>query len=139
MIRVFDNVEKKWIRENIYLSPNNDLFISKRLPFGIEKLSLVSDSRYIWHKDIGLNDKNNKLIFEGDICKAQDGVFTGVVAYVREQASYYLLDDEHMKYYPLGIEYMEMVEVIGNVCENKNLLHIAEDNTESEVDQNADT
>ena len=135
MFRVFDNKEKKWVKEGIYLSPNNDLSTSKKALFGTEKLSLASDNRYIWHRDIGLTDKNNKLVFEGDICKAKDGVFTGVVAYVREHAAYYLLDDEHMTYYPLGVQYMDMVEVIGNIFENQDLLPIVK----VEGDQNADT
>ena len=135
MYRVFNNKEKCWVREGIYLSPNNDLSTSKKALFGTEKLSLASDNRYTWHRDIGLYDKNNKLVFEGDICKCKDGVFIGVVSYVREHAAYYLLDDEHMTYYPLGAEYMDMVEVIGNVLENQDLLSTAK----VEGDQNANT
>lgn len=135
MFRVFDKVKNCWVRDGVYLSPNNDLFISKKTLFGTEKLSLVSDYRYTYHKDIGLYDKNDKLVFEGDICKCKDGAFTGVVAYVREHAAYYLLDDEHMTYYPLDVEHMDMVEVIGNVFENQNLISTEKD----EGDQNADT
>ena len=135
MYRVYNNKEKCWVRDGVYLSPNNDLSTSKKTLFGAEKLSLVSDNRYTWHRDIGLYDKNNKLVFEGDICKCKDGVFTGVVSYVREHAAYYLLDDEHMTYYPLGVEHMDMVEVIGNVLENQDLLHTAK----VEGEQNADT
>lgn len=135
MYRVYDNKSKKWVREGIYLSPNNDLSTSKKALFGAEKLSLASDNQYIWQMDIGLVDKNNKLVFEGDICKCKDGVFTGVVAYVREHASYFLLDNEHMTYYPLGIDYMDMIEVIGNVLENQDLLPTSN----IEGDQNADT
>ena len=135
MFRVFDQKQKCWVREGIYLSPNNDLSTSKKALFGTEKLSLASDNRYIWHRDIGLYDKNNKLVFEGDICKCKNGVFTGVVVYVREHAAYYILDDEHLTYYPLGIEYMDKVEVIGNIIENQDLLPTAKD----KGDQNADT
>lgn len=124
MYRVFDTVGRRWVREGIYLSPNNDLYISKKALFGTKKLSLVSDNRYIWHRDIGLVDKNKKLVFEGDICKCKDGAFTGVVSYVHEHAAYYLLDNEHMTYYPLGAEYMDKVEVIGNVLEDQNLLSV---------------
>ena len=135
MFRVFNNKEKKWVREGVYLSPNNDLSTSKKALFGAEKLSLASDIQYTWHRDIGLYDKNNKLVFEGDICRCNDGVFTGVVAYVREHAAYYLLDNEHMTYYPLGVNYMDMVEVIGNVCENQDLIPVSK----VEGDQNADS
>ena len=114
MFRVYDNVENCWVKDGIYLSPNDDLFKSKKALFGTEKLSLVSDIRYTWQRDTGLTDKNGKIVFEGDICKAKDGVFTGVVAYVYEHAGYYLLDDEHMTYYPLGVEYMNMIDTISN-------------------------
>ena len=40
MYRVFDKFEQKWIKENVYLAPNDDLFISKKALFGTEKLSL---------------------------------------------------------------------------------------------------
>ena len=140
MYRVYDNKKKCWVREGVYLSPNNDLFISKKTLFSAEKLSIVSDIDYTWHRDIGLYDKNNKLVFEGDICRCKDGVFTGLVVYVRENAGYYLLDDEHMTYYPLGVDYMDMIEVIGNVCENQELMPVAKHEiVEDEGDQNADT
>lgn len=123
MFRVYDNKEKRWVREGVYLSPNNDLYVSKKTLFGTEKLSLVSDNRYIWHRDIGMSDKNSRLVLEGDICKAKNGKFIGVVAYVAEHAAYYLLDEEHLTYYPLGVEYADMIEVIGNVIENQDLLY----------------
>lgn len=124
MYRIFDNKEKVWVREGIYLSPNNDLSTSKRALFGTEKLSLVSEQRYILHRDIGLRDKNNIAIFEGDICKVESINVTGVVVYAYDHASYYLLDYANSKYYTLGIEQCKMVEVIGNIIENKDLLNL---------------
>ena len=131
MYRVFDNVKKKWVREGIYLSPNNDLSTSKKALFGTEKLSLVSEHRYTYHRDIGLCDKNGVLIFEGDIGKVERINVIGVIAYVAEHASYYLLDEKDYKFYPLSEERCREIEVIGNVFENKNLLP-SEDNTKGE-------
>ena len=129
MYRVHNNKEGKWLKDNVYLSPNNDLYISKKSLFGTEKLSLASEHRYTYHQDIGLNDKNNKLIFVGDICKIEHLNVIGVVAYVAEHASYYLLDNKNLKYYPLNKERCSEIEIIGNVFDNKDLLS-SDDNVE---------
>lgn len=122
MYRVYDNKENTWLREGFYLSPNGDMYIFEKSLFS-SKLVLVSEQRYTVQREIGMNDKNNKPIFEGDICKIAAHNTVGVIAYVPQHASYYLLDDKHMKYYPLYEKLIgEQVEVIGNVCENSDLL-----------------
>ena len=120
--RIYDNKKKKWMREGIYISPICDIYVSKKTLFGTEKLSLVSSNRYICHRDIGLTDKNYILIFEGDICKAEKIDVVGVIAYAPEIASYCLLDDKNLKYYPLGEERCKQIEVIGNVFDTPNLI-----------------
>lgn len=129
MYRVYDNKECKWVREGIYLSPNNDLSTSKKALFGTEKLSLASEHRYTYHRDIGLNDVNGHIIFEGDICKIDRLNVIGVIVYVSEHASYYLLDEKNFKYYPLSEDRCREIEIIGNIFENKDLLP-SEDNAE---------
>lgn len=126
MYRVFDNVEHGWVQDCIYLSPNDDLSMvkTKKSLFGNTKLNLVSDKRYICQRDIGLLDKKKNLIFEGDICSTKSNDIMGVIAYVPEHASYYLLDDRTMKYYPLSEVRCKQLEVIGNVFENKDLLAV---------------
>ena len=131
MYRVYSKNEKKWLKEGVYLSPNNDLYISKKTLFGTEKLILVSDNKYIWHKDIGLYDKNDTLIFEGDICRIEHLDIVGVIAYASERASYYIFDDKNSKYYTVRVDYCKQIEVIGNICENQNLL-ATEEQTENE-------
>lgn len=133
MFKVFDKKEKCWIEEDIYLSPNNDLFISAKTLFGTEKLHLVSDKRYICQQDVGLSDVYDCLIYEGDICKIEHLDVVGVVAYASEHASYYLFDDKNLKYYPLNEEYCKQMEIIGNVLEDNDLL-IYEDEAESKND-----
>lgn len=124
MYRVYDNKEKHWVKKGIYISPNNDLSISKKAMFGAEKLSLVSGQRYIFHRDIGLRDKNKVLIFEGDICQItlENEEVIGVVAFAYEHATYYVFDYKNCKYYTLGIDKQDKIEVIGNVLDNENLL-----------------
>lgn len=124
MYRVYDNKEKKWLREGFFISPNGDMYMSDKRIFGnLHKLLLISKRRFTIQNEIEMNDKNGKLIFEGDICKITNRNIVGVIVYVPEHASYYLLDDKHMKYYPLYEKLIsEHVEVIGNVCENSDLL-----------------
>ena len=122
MYRVYDNKEKKWLREGFFLSPNGDMYISKKTLFS-NKLVLASEQRYVLQHEVGMNDRNGKLIFEGDICKIAARNVIGVIAYIPEHASYYLLDDKNLRYYPLYEKLIgEQVEVIGNVCENNDLL-----------------
>ena len=124
MYRIYDNKEKCWVRDGFYLSPNGDLSTSKKALFGAEKLSLVSEQRYTFHRDIGLCDKNNTLIFEGDICKIELLNIIGVVAYVYDRASYYLLDYKNSKYYTLGASNCKEIEIIGNIFDNSDLINL---------------
>ena len=114
--RVYDKKEKTFIRENIYISPCDDIFISvKNKLFGATKLKLVPSERYISQCSIGLHDINRRLIYEGDICKIDRLSAIGIIAYVPEYASYFLLDDENLKYYPLSEERCKEIEIIGNI------------------------
>lgn len=118
MYRVYDNQAKSWVKDNIYLSPNGDLYIAKKTLFG-ERLEMVSDRRYTKHRSIGLRDGNNVGIYEGDICYIESLDATGVVTYITEHASYYLLDNKHYKYYPLHEARCRQLRVIGNVFDGE--------------------
>lgn len=121
MYRIYDSKEKKWVREGIYLSPNNDLSKSNKSLFGYNKLNLVPDCRYTYQNDIGLFDKKGVLIFEGDILKSESGLI-GLVAYVPEKAAYLFLDYNNTKYYPLGSDICKQLSIIGNNFENPELV-----------------
>lgn len=128
MFRVFDQKEKVWVKDGVYLSPYDDLTMYKKKPF-VSKLALMADQRYVWQRDIGLTDKKDKLIFEGDICRAniisgKDTTFEiiGLVSYEPAHASFYLFDFDNSKYYTLGDYRCKQMEIIGNICENRYLL-----------------
>lgn len=116
MHRVFDTKKHKWIKENVYLTQNDEVYIEKKCIFGWKRL--VSDDRYVYHRDIGMYDKNNVLIYEGDYIKCQvdeDRIVVGMVAFAHEFSSYIMLCNESNEWFSLGSEVTEYIEVFGNV------------------------
>lgn len=129
MYRVYDYEKKKFINDKIYLSPhpNSELYILKKNFIGRDKLIIASPERFICQKDINLFDKNNKLIFEGDIVEAnvsEDRIVTGMIVYAHEFSAYIILCYDTNEYFTLGESVCKYVEVIGNVMENKELMPI---------------
>ncbi len=69
MLRVFNIKDNCWHHGEFCVYENGDLMEIKKRPFGLEKIELLSDEKYVWHKDIELHDSKGNLIFEGDICE----------------------------------------------------------------------
>lgn len=119
MYRVYDNEKKCWIKDNVYLSPDGELFLIKRSAFGWTKLPLaLSQERYIYHKAIDLWDKNEKQVFEGDYIQAQvdkDKSVIGMVVFAQELSAYVILCVDSDEFYTLGSDVMDLIQVIGNV------------------------
>ena len=124
--RVYDTNKKKWIKENVYLSPDDELFLLKKGLFGTIKVPL-DNGQYVFHKDIFLYDKKNKLVFEGDYIKAvvgkvnendeksADKIEIGLVCYAPELSMYILICVDSDTFYSLGSNVSSNIEVIGNV------------------------
>lgn len=117
--RVYDNEQKRWVRDNIYLNPDGDLFKIKKSIFGMVKVPLaLSQDRYVYHKAIDLWDKNQKQVHEGDYIMAQvseDKSVVGLVAFAVELSSYVILCVESDEFFTLGSETTDYIEIIGNV------------------------
>lgn len=126
--RVYDNEKKTWLRDNVYLNPNGELFLIKQAIFGMAKVPLALDSeRYIYHEDIGLTDKAGREVFEGDYIRAvvgkvdendensEDKVEIGLVSYAHELSAYVILCVDSDTFYTLGSSVCEYIEIIGNV------------------------
>ena len=117
MFRVYNNEQKEWVKEYVYLNQTDELFLIKRGLFGAVKIPLDSD-KYIYHRDINLYDKNNVLVYEGDYILAnisEDKKVVGLVAYAHELSSYVILCVDSDDFYTLGSEVTEYIEVVGNV------------------------
>lgn len=119
LFRVYDTEKKKWIKENVYLTTDGELFSIKKYMFGLIKVpTLLSFDRYVYHKSIELQDRSGYEIFEGDFIKAQveeDKFVVGVVVFANELSAYIILCEETNEFYTLGTEVCEYIEKIGNV------------------------
>lgn len=119
MYRVYDIEHNKWIEDNVYMSPDGELYKIKQSIFGWTKVPLMlSQDKYIYHKGIDLCDKNGKEIHEGDYIKAQiaeDRTVIGVVTFATEISGYIILCDETSEFFTLGTEVCQYIQIIGNV------------------------
>ena len=119
MFRVYDTEKKQWLKNNVYLSPDGELFLIKQSLFGMVKVPLIlSPDRYICHKDIILYDKENVLVYEGDYIRARvadDKTVIGIVTYAHELSAYVILCVDSDEFYTLGSDVSSEIEVIGNV------------------------
>ena len=117
--RVYDDDRKEWIKEDVYLNQNGELFKIKQSVFGLVKMPLaLNKDRYVYQYSIGLLDKNNKDIFVGDYLKAHVGEnkdVVGLVVYINELSSYIILCEDSKEYYTLGEPVSEYIEIIGNI------------------------
>lgn len=118
--RVFDKKKKKFVTDNIFLTPDGELIESKKSLFG-NKLTFVDQNRYVYQKYIELNDKNDAPIYMGDYVKAQvseDREITGLVTFVHELSGYVILCFDSEEYFTLGESVKEFIEVTGNVFDD---------------------
>ena len=137
MYRVYEKETKHLVRDNVFLAPNGNIYVSSQgfiaEKLDLNKLDLVSNEDYIWQKSIGIFDKFGKMIFEGDIVTARiakrsyennvEEVIESdeicVVAYLPQHASYYMFNEKNHAYYSFDIENIsERIEVIGNIIKN---------------------
>lgn len=122
MYRVYDKKKRLWLRDKVYLAPNEDLYLLKKRLCFLKTITLVSDNRYVFQNCINERDKNNKWIFEGDICKF-DNDDVGLITYSNEMAAYILLDYNNEEYYTLTDEICNSrLEIVGNIFDAPELI-----------------
>lgn len=95
---------------------------------------IFADDRVIFMQCTGLKDKNDKLIYEGDIVKNnQNSLYSVEFEEFEHQTKFCLKRVENPDYYPhistwqgIGYKDQKNYEVIGNIYENKELLQECE-------------
>jgi hypothetical protein len=139
--RVYDIERNQWIKDNVYLNPDGDLFLIKKSIFGRTKKPILLESdRYVYHNDIGLFDKNENLIYIGDYVRAQveeNRFVIGVVNCAIDPAAYAILREDIEECFILGSEVCQFVEIIGNVFDGYevDIEETEEDSEEVEVNE----
>ena len=119
--RVYDKKKKKFITDNIFLTPDGELVESKKSLFG-NKLTFTAENRYVYQKAIDLTDKNGKDIYIGDHLEAQvaeDRIVKGLVIFAEELSAYIIVSFDSDEYFTLGTDVCRYIEVIGNVFDKQ--------------------
>lgn len=119
--RVYDKKKKKFVTDNIFLTPDGELVESKKSMFG-SKMTFVDGNRFVFQKYIELNDKNDTPIYIGDMLEAQvaeDRTVQGMVSFAPELSSYIILCFDSEEYFTLGESVKDLIQVVGNVFDEK--------------------
>ena len=119
--RVYDKKKKRFVTDNIYLTPDGELVESKKSVWG-SKMTFVDGNRFVYQSYIGLEDMNETPIYIGDKLEAQvadDRIVCGVVTYAEELAAYIILCFETGEYFVLGQSICDRIRVVGNVFDDE--------------------
>lgn len=118
--RVYDKKKKKFVTDNIFLTPDGELVESKKSIFG-NKMTFADGNRFVYQRYIELNDKNNIPIYIGDILEArvaEDRTVSGMVTFAPELSAYIILCFGSGEYFTLGESVCDLISVVGNVFDD---------------------
>ena len=119
--RVYDKKKKRFVTDNIYLTPEGELVESKKSIWG-NKMTFVDQNRYVYQRYIGLVDRENHPIFIGDYLEAivaDDEVIVGIVTFAEELSSYIIWCFDNEKWFTLGTDVCDRIRIVGNVFDEK--------------------
>lgn len=119
--RVYDKKKKRFVTDNIYLTPEGELVESKKSLWG-NKMTFVDQNRFVYQRYIGLVDRENHPIFIGDYLEAvvaDDEVIIGIVTFAEELSSYIIWCFENEKWLTLGTDVCDRIKIVGNVFDDE--------------------
>ncbi len=108
--RVWDKINKRFVT-----NVNQD----SETKLNYDTKFLVYWNNYEFMQFTGLKDKNVKEIYEGDIVKYMDKYVMKIVWNI--EGFWEMINEENKIRGPIG-NYIGFMEVIGNICENKELI-----------------
>ena len=115
--RVYDKKKRRFVQDNVYLTPDGELVESKKSLFG-NKMTFMDGNRFIYQKSTELVDWNGVEIYIGDYLEAQvadDRTVTGMVTFASELSEYIILCFDSEEYFTLGESVCGLITVVGNV------------------------
>lgn len=118
--RVYDKKKKKFVQDNIYLTPDGELVESKKSLFG-NKMTFVDGNRFVYQKYINLSDVNDEPIYIGDYLEAKvadDRTVRGMVTFAEELSSYIILCFDTNEFFTLGTDICQYIKIVGNVFDD---------------------
>ena len=118
--RVYDKKKKRFVTNNIFLTPDGELVESKKSLFG-NKMTFIDGNRFVYQRYIGLADRDGNPIYIGDTleCKvAEDRMVKGTVTFAPELSSYIILCFESEEYFTLGESVCDLISIVGNVFDD---------------------
>ena len=119
--RVYDKKKKKFITDNIFLTPDGELVESKKSIWG-NKMTFVDGNRFVYQRYIGLQDKNGIPVYIGDMLEAQvseDRIIRGMATFADELSAYIILCFDTDEFFTLGTEVVQFISVVGNVFDDE--------------------
>lgn len=119
--RVYDKKKKRFVTDNIFLTPDGELVESKKSLFG-NKMTFVDQNRFVYQKSTELLDKDNKEVFIGDYLSAEvsdDRVIEGLVTFAEELGSFIILCFETDEYFVLSKSVCSRIKVVKNIFDDE--------------------
>ena len=114
-------VESSWFYGNGVLQGKGDFSIIYQTEPTFEKHSVYTDTLGQY---TGLTDMNGKEIFEGDIVQNIITKETAIVRWYTEHSAFMLYDKNNNKVYFLYDNDFNLIEIIGNIYDNPELLEV---------------
>lgn len=119
--RVYDKKRKKFVTDNIYLTPDGELVESKKSIWG-NKMTFVDGNRFVFQKSTELFDRDNTEIFVGDYLSAEvsdDRIVEGLVTFAEELGSFVILCFDTGEYFVLSQSVCSKIKVVKNIFDDE--------------------